>query len=68
MKYSPMLAAALALLAGCSDKPKNEPKTAPPPLQIIQEQKQAVDQAKGVGDAIGKQAEEQKKQIDEAAK
>lgn len=64
MKYSLMLAAALAVLAGCSDKPKNEPK----PLQIIQEQKQAVDQAKGVGDALGKQAEEQKKQLDEAAK
>lgn len=64
MKYSLMLALALAVLAGCNDKPKNQAQ----PLQIIQEQKQALDQAKGVGDTLDKQAEEQKKQIDEAAK
>lgn len=64
MKCSLLLAATLAVLAGCNDKPKTESQ----PLQIIQEQKQALDQAKGVGDALVKQAEEQKKQIDEAAR
>ncbi|MEK7738350.1 MAG: hypothetical protein AAB319_11435 [Pseudomonadota bacterium] len=64
MKYLLMLVAVLAVLAGCNNKPKNQAQ----PLQIIQEQKQALDQAKGVGDTLAKQAEEQKKQIDEAAK
>jgi len=60
-----IVAIASALLAGCG-KAKNEPLPAPP--QIIQDQKQALDNAKAVGDTLGKQVEEQKKQIEESTK
>lgn len=55
-----------AVLAGCNSKPKNEPP--PPPPQIIKEEKQALDSARSVEDTLGKQAEDQRKQIEEATK
>lgn len=64
MKYAYFLTITLALLVGCDSKPKNEPQ----PPQIIKEGRQALDKAMGVGDTIGKQAEEQRKQAEEAAK
>lgn len=61
----PILAA--ALVGGCDNKPKTE--APPPPLpQIIQDQKQALDSAKGMGDSLDKQAAEQRKRIEEATK
>ena len=68
MEYRLVLASAIsiAFLVGCNSKPKNEPMPQPP--QIIQDQKQALDNAKGVSEAIGKQADEQKKQVEEATK
>ena len=66
MKFSLMLSITLAVLGGCNSKPKNEPLPQPP--QIINDQKQVLDNTKGVSDTIGKQAEEQRKQIDETAK
>jgi len=63
MKDTWMLVIALAVLAGCN-KPRNEPQ----PPQIIKEQRQALDQAKGVGDTLDRQAEEQRKLAEEAAK
>jgi len=64
MKYAYLLALTLSVLAGCNNKPKTEPL----PPQIIQEERQALDKAKGVGETIGKQAEEQRKQAEEATK
>jgi len=64
MKYRPLLAIPLAMLAGCNKQP--QPQTQPP--QFIQEQRQALDKAKGVGDLLDKQAEEQRKRAEEAAK
>lgn len=66
MKYAWMLSIAVAVLAGCNNKPQSEAKPQPP--QFIQEQKQALDKAKGVGDTLDKQAEEQKKQVEDATK
>lgn len=60
------MAITIAFLAGCNSKPKNEPLPQPP--QIILDQKQALDNAKGVGDTLSKQADEQKKQVEEATK
>lgn len=56
-----------AVLAGCNNKPKSEPQTPPPP-PLIKEQKQVLDSAKGIDDTLGKQAEDQRKQIEEATK
>jgi hypothetical protein len=61
------LVLAAAWLCGCNNKPKTEPPPPPPP-QIIQDAKKVMYDAKGVGDTLGKQADEQKKQIDEATK
>lgn len=56
-----------AMLGGCNNKPKTEPP--PPPLpQMVQDQKQVLDSAKGMGDALDKQAEEQRKRIEDATK
>lgn len=62
-----LLILAAALLGGCNNKPKTEPP--PPPLpQMIQDQKQALDSAKGMADTLDKQAAEQRKRIEEATK
>lgn len=63
-KYELMWAITLAVLCGCDNKPKNEPQ----PPQIFKEELKALDKAKGVEDAIGKQAEEQRKQIEETTR
>lgn len=64
MKYELMLAITLAALAGCNNKSKNEPQ----PPQMIKEERQALDKVKGMGDTLGQQAEEQRKQVEEAVK
>lgn len=66
MKFKLMLMIALTALVGCNGKPKTE--TLPPPPQMIKEQAQALDAAKGVNDTLGKQAEEQAKRVEEATK
>ena len=63
-KYELILAITLVALSGCDNKLKNEPQ----PPQIFKEELRALDKAKGLGDAIGKQAEEQRKQTEEATK
>lgn len=40
----------------------------PAPPQIIQDAKKVMDDAKGVGDTLGKQEDDQKKRIEEATK
>lgn len=54
-----------SLLGGCNNKPRTEP---PPLPQMIKDQKQVLDSAKGMGDTLDKQAEEQRKRIEEATK
>lgn len=54
-----------AMLGGCNNKPKTEP---PPLPRMIQDRKQVLDSAKGMGDALDKQAEEQRKRIEDATK
>ena len=66
MKLDLILLITLTVIAGCDSKPKMAPLSQPP--QIIQDQKQALDNAKGVSDVIEKQAEEQRKKVEEATK
>ncbi len=61
-----LLMTTLCVVAGCDSKPKVAPLSQPP--QIIQDQKQALDNAKGAGDSLEKQAEEQRKKIEEATR
>ena len=69
MKYAWTLLIALTALAGCDNKPQSKPAEVQPPQFIQQQQQQqALDKAKGVGDTLEKQAEEQKKQVDDATK
>lgn len=68
MKYGLLLMVIMfGIVSGCDNKPKNQP---PPPQapQMIKEEKKVLDSAKGVDDTISKQAEEQRKQIEEATK
>ncbi|MCX7176216.1 MAG: hypothetical protein NT159_20285 [Proteobacteria bacterium] len=63
----PMIVLGAVMLCGCNNKPKTEPP--PPPLpQMIQDRKQVLDSAKAMGDTLDKQAEEQRKRIEEATK
>jgi len=55
---------AAVLLSGCD----NRPKTEPPPATIFKEERQALEKAKGVQQTIDRQAEEQRKKMDEAEK
>lgn len=66
MKLELILLITLTVIVGCDSKPKVAPLVQP--LQIIQDQKQALDNAKGVGDMVEKQVEEQRKKVEEAAK
>lgn len=70
MRYPPVLMVVItlaALVGACDKKAKNEPP--PPPLpQMIQDQKQLLDSTKGMGDTLDKQAEEQRKRVEEATK
>jgi hypothetical protein len=59
-----LLACMALAVAACDSRPKTESK----PAQIFQEQRQALDKAKGVQDTVDKQAAEQRKKIDEASK
>lgn len=52
------------VLTACDSGPKAQSK----PPQIFKEERQALDKAKGVQDTVDKQAEEQRKKIDEASK
>jgi len=54
-------------LSGCNNKPKVEPQLPPPP-QIVQDAKQVLDSAKGVSETLEKQADDQRKRIEEATK
>lgn len=58
---------AIVVLSGCNSKPKTEPPPPPPP-QMIQDQKQLLDTAKAMGDTLDRQAEDQKKRIEDATK
>ena len=51
-------------LTACDSGPKAQSK----PPQIFKEERQALDKAKGVQDTVDKQAEEQRKKIDEVSK
>ncbi len=53
-----------ALLGGCDNRPKTEPQ----PAALFKEERQALDKAKGVQQTLDRQAEEQRKKIDEAEK
>jgi hypothetical protein len=59
-----LLACSVFALSACDTGPKAEPK-AP---QIFKEERQALDRAKGVQDTIDKQAEEQRRKIEDASK
>jgi len=62
-----MVVLTAALVGGCDRKAKTAPP--PPPLpQTIQEQKQVLDSAKGMGDTLDKQVEAQRKRVEEATK
>lgn len=54
----------IALLSGCDNRPKTEPQ----PATIFKEEREALDKAKGVQQTIDRQAEEQRKKMDEAEK
>ncbi|MEO6697222.1 MAG: hypothetical protein ABIN45_04380 [Gammaproteobacteria bacterium] len=66
MKVATVLIVILAaiLFSGCDNRPKTEPE----PATIFKEERQALDKAKGVQQTIDRQAEEQRKKIDEAEK
>ena len=53
---------AATLLSSCDNRPKTEPQTA----TLFKEERQALDKAKGVQQTIDRQAQEQRKKIDEA--
>lgn len=55
---------AATLSSGCDNRPKTEPQ----PATIFKEERQALDKAKGVQLTIDRQAEEQRKKMDEAEK
>ncbi|MFA7279249.1 MAG: hypothetical protein WC100_04065 [Sterolibacterium sp.] len=61
-----LLMTMLTMLVGCDSKPKVAPLSQPP--QIIQDQKQALDDTKSVGDSLEKQAAEQRKKLEEETK
>ena len=64
MKITPVLIVtiAAALLGSCDNRPKTEPQ----PATLFKEERQALDKAKGVQQTLDRQAEEQRKKIDEA--
>ncbi|MCX7168850.1 MAG: hypothetical protein NTY41_00785 [Proteobacteria bacterium] len=66
MKLELILLITVTVIAGCDSKPKAA--ALPQSPQIIQDQRQALDNAKGVGDVSEKQAEEQRKKVEEATK
>lgn len=55
---------AAALLGGCDNRPKTDPQ----PATIFKDERQALDKARGVQQTIDRQAEEQRKKMDEAEK
>ena len=63
LRALPLACIALAATA-CDSGPKAQSK----PAQIFKEERQALDKAKGVQDTVDKQAEEQRRKIDEASK
>lgn len=66
MKITPVLIVIMAaiLLSGCDHRPKTEPQ----PATIFKQEREALDKAKGVQQTIDRQAEEQRKKMDEAEK
>lgn len=61
---SPMLIMAAVLLSGCDGRPETEPQ----PAALFKEERETLDKAKGVQQTIDRQAEEQRKKIEEAEK
>jgi hypothetical protein len=57
--WSLLIAAAIAVTAGCDSKPKE------PPPDIIKSQRQVMDKAKAVGDVLQKSADERREQADQ---
>ena len=55
---------AATLSSGCDNRPKTEPQ----PATIFKQEREALDKAKGVQQTIDRQAEEQRKKMDEAEK
>lgn len=55
---------AATLLSGCDNRPETEPQ----PATIFMEEREALDKAKGVQQTIDRQAEEQRKKMDETEK
>lgn len=63
--FCAVLAGCIVLsLTACDSGPKAQSK----PPQIFKEERQALDKAKGVQDTVDKQAEEERKKIDDASK
>ena len=62
LKSSFILAAVLSL--GACDKAKDEP----PPVKIFQEERQALDKAKGVQQTLDQQQQKDRKQIEDQSK
>jgi hypothetical protein len=56
--------AAVIVLAACDQKPKVAPK----PQQIFKQEREALDQAKGVQNTLDSQAAEARKKLEEAEK
>jgi len=56
--------AAVLSLGACNDKAKD----APPPVKIFQEERQALDKAKGVQQTLDQQQQKDRKQIEDQGK
>ena len=61
---SGFILATVFLLGACNDKAKNEP----PPVKIFQEERQALDKAKGVQQTLDQQEQKDRKQIEDQSK
>ena len=64
MLKSGFILAMVFSLSACNDKTKD----APPPVKIFQEERQALDKAKGVQQTLDQQQQKDRKQIEDQSK